>query len=100
MDWAAPGPTGPDPRCQLGQHHPYSRCLFLCGPPSRFGRALEGWDLPWLYACSRSWCLNMEPAPGSRDWEAGQRAGRWLWVGAQGPALQVLLLSGTLAKPG
>ena len=35
----------------------------------------RGRDLPWLYACSRSWCLNMEPAPGSRDWEAGQRGG-------------------------
>lgn len=100
VDWAAPWPTGPDPRCQLGQHHPYSRCLFLCGPPSRFGGALEGRDLPWLYACSRSWCPNTEPTPGSRDGEAEQHGGRRLWVGALPSALRELLLSGTLAKPG
>jgi len=74
MDWAAPWLTGPDPSCQLGQHHPYSRCLFLCGPPSRFGGA--------------GTCLGFMPAPdhGVRTWNLpqGVETGKLGSVGGDG----------------
>lgn len=47
VDWAAPWPTGPDPRCQLGRHHPFSVGL----PPGLVG--------PWRAGT----CLGFMPAP-------------------------------------
>lgn len=53
MDWAASWLTGPDLCYQLAQRRPRARCFLPCWPPSRFGGALKGRDLLWLYACSR-----------------------------------------------
>lgn len=74
VDWAAPG-RGPDPRQASWASTTLIPGVYFSVGPSRFGGALRAGTCPWLYACSRSWCPSMEPAPGSRDWEAGQRKG-------------------------